>query len=196
MTGPGLAIEGRLLPLDEGRGTRGMVLFILTEALLFAVLFFAYFYLGQDQTRWPPQPPRLGKALVMLGVLLSSSGVLLTGEAALRGGSVRRARMAAVATLLLGAVFLAIQWSEYAERLKTLRPGDSAYGSIFYTLTSLHAAHVALGMLMLGFVAALPVRAFTTGPPHRPLRAVSLYWHFVDGVWVAIVALLYVEPRW
>jgi heme/copper-type cytochrome/quinol oxidase subunit 3 len=58
-----------------------------------------------------------------------------------------------------------------------------------------HGLHVTLGMLMLAFAACLPELEPARRPPHRPLHNAALYWHFVDLVWVVIVALLYVAPR-
>jgi heme/copper-type cytochrome/quinol oxidase subunit 3 len=190
-----LEVGGRKLPLDDRRGTTGMQLLILTEALLFVVLFFAYFYLGRDETAWPTLAPKLRLALVMLGLLAASSVVLWAGERALRRGRVRAARGALLGTIALGVLFLVVQGFEYAERLKRLRPTSDAYGSIFYTITSFHAAHLVVGLLALGFVAALPELEPTSRSPHRPLHNAALYWHFVDAVWLVIVGLLYVLPN-
>ena len=189
------ALQGPALRWDDRRGTAGMWLFIATEALLFVVLFFAYFYLGHDQPRWPPDAPRASKALAMLAVLLSSSAVLHFAERKQRAGRLGAARAAVLATIGLGLAFLSIQALEYAERLRSLRPTTSAYGSIFYTITSIHGAHVTLGLLMLGFVGLLGDLGSSDAPPHRALHNAGLYWHFVDAVWVVIVSVLYLLPR-
>jgi heme/copper-type cytochrome/quinol oxidase subunit 3 len=188
------ALQPLALPWDERRGSMGMALFIATEAFLFVALFFAYFYLGHYAPQWPPDPPKLALALVMLAVLLSSSAVLYAGEHAVQRGRPGAARAAIAVTLLLGAAFLGVQAYEYADRLRTLRPTTDAYGSIFYTITSIHALHVLLGLCMLAYVAVLPALR-PMRPPYRPLHNASLYWHFVDAVWVVIVALLYLLPR-
>lgn len=190
-----VTIEDRPLALDQGRGSAGMALFVLSEAALFACLFFAYFYLARDaRGDWPPQPPKLHLALPMLAVLVTSSVVLELGERAVRRREETVARWALAGTIALGGGFLVLQGFEYRERLRTLRPSTDAYGSIFYTITSLHGAHVLLGLGMLTFVALLPRLGPTLRSPHRPLRNAALYWHFVDAVWVVIVALLYVLP--
>jgi heme/copper-type cytochrome/quinol oxidase subunit 3 len=131
----------------------------------------------------------------MLAVLLSSSAALFAGERALRRGAPARARAAVWAAIALGAAFLGLQALEYGNRLRELRPTTDAYGSIFYTITGLHGTHVLLGIAMLAFVAALPALEPTSRPPYRPLHNASLYWHFVDAVWVVIVAVLYVLPN-
>lgn len=182
--------------IDDRRGTWAMVMFILTEATLFAMFFFAYYYLGHvSRGPWPPEPPKLTLALIMLGVLLTSSVVLHAGEQAEKAGAMGRARALVGLTILLGAGFIALQVIEYGNHLKELKPTTDAYGSIFYTITSFHGAHLLLGLLMLEYVLVLPQIGPGEKPPHRSLHNVSLYWHFVDFVWLIIVALLYVVPN-
>lgn len=181
--------------LDDRRGTAGMWLFILTEAALFLILFFCYFYLAQGGWRWPgEEPPRLRLAIPMLLVLWISSGVLHWGERQVQARRYGRARTSIAVTILLGLVFLAMQAAEYIGHLKTLTPQTNVYGSIFYTITTFHAAHLVIGLLMLGYVLTLP-RYEPAGPPHRPYHNAALYWHFVDFIWVWIVIFLYIGPN-
>jgi heme/copper-type cytochrome/quinol oxidase subunit 3 len=177
------------------RGSWGMLMFIVTETMLFVSLFFSYYYLGRLQPVWPPSAPKYGLALLMLVLLLSSSLVLYRGERAERRGHAGVARRWTGLTVAIGLVFLGIQALEYRDRLRVLKPTTDAYGSIFYTITSFHAAHVILGLLMLGYVLLLPEIGPASKPPHRPLFNASLYWHFVDAVWIVIVALLYLAPN-
>jgi cytochrome c oxidase subunit III len=187
----------RELPWDNRRGTVSMALFIATEAMLFVAMFFAYFYLGRAQPQWPMDPPpKLTLALIMLVVLLASSAILQWGENVSRRGRTGAARAALGVTILLGLVFVGLQVLEYRDHLRTLQPTTDAYGSIFYTITSIHGAHVLLGLSMLLYALILPRLEPTDRPPHRPLHNASLYWHFVDGVWIFIVALLYALPNW
>jgi len=184
------------LPLDDRRGSVGMLMFILTEASLFVMLFFSYFYLGRNHPLWPPDPPpALTLPLSMLAVLLTSSVVLHLGERGLQRGARGLARPAVAVTILLGLAFLALQALEYANKSQMLLPTTNAYGSIFYAITGVHGLHVVVGLLMLGYVLVLPALEPTARPPHQPLRVVSMYWHFVDLVWVCIVALVYVLPH-
>jgi cytochrome c oxidase subunit 3 len=182
--------------VDDRRGTWGMLLFILTEAALFLMLFFSYYYLGHiSRGPWPPEPPKLTLAVIMLGVLLTSSVVLRWGERRETEGRTYSARLAIAATVLLGLGFITLQALEYRNHLRTLKPTTDAYGSIFYTITSFHGAHLLLGLLMLTYVLVLPFIGPGEKPPHRSLHNASLYWHFVDFVWLVIVALLYVAPN-
>lgn len=180
------------LPLDETRGTGGMLLFILSEAILFACLFFSYFYLGRDEPRWPMHPPpKLTLATIMLGVLMVSSVVMYLGEEWARQGREGTARLAVVGTLLLGLIFVGLQALEYRNHLQELKPTTDAYGSIFYTITSFHGLHLLLGLGMLTYVLFLPSLEHADTPPHRALHNTALYWHFVDLVWVFIFAFFY-----
>ena len=183
------------LPEDEHRGTLGMALAIVTEALLFVCLFFSYFYVGHRHPHWPAHPPEIALALALLVILLASSATLHAAERQLKRGAHRAARLALVVTILLGLAFTAVQVVEFRQHLLTLQPRTDSYGSLFYAITSFHALHVAAGLLMLIFVACLP----TLEPPKAPrlpLHNVALYWHFVDAVWILVVTLLYVVPWW
>jgi heme/copper-type cytochrome/quinol oxidase subunit 3 len=177
------------------RGSWAMLMFIATEAMLFVCLFFSYYYLGHPLAKWPPEPPKYKLALVMLAVLVSSSLVLHEGEKADRRGESAAARGWTGLTVILGLLFIAIQVLEYRNHLQELQPTSDAYGSIFYTITSFHGAHLLLGLAMLAYVLVLPEIGPGRKPPHRPLHNASLYWHFVDVVWIFIVALLYVAPN-
>jgi heme/copper-type cytochrome/quinol oxidase subunit 3 len=79
--------------------------------------------------------------------------------------------------------------------LQHLTPRTNAYGSSFYTLTTLHGLHVVLGLLMLIWVLLVPRWEPVRFTPYRPYHNVALYWHFVDTVWIFIVAFLYVIPN-
>jgi heme/copper-type cytochrome/quinol oxidase subunit 3 len=183
---------------DEQRGTHAMSWLIVTEALLFVSLFFSYFMLASVNAHWPlDPPPKLKLALWMLAVLLASSGVLEVARHLRKRGHDAPSRAATVVAGLLGIGFLLIQSYEYRERLRVVKPTTDAYGSIFYTITSVHGLHVLLGVLMLLYVACLPHPGpGSDRPPHRPLHAATMYWHFVDAVWIVIVVLLYLLPKW
>ncbi|MGB7495005.1 MAG: cytochrome c oxidase subunit 3 [Candidatus Acidiferrum sp.] len=188
--------EEVVLAIDDQRGTVGMMLFIATEAFLFVLLFFSYFYLSRGNWRWTQEtPPKLPLAFVLLGILLASSGVVFWGEKQLKIGNEGRAKLALLGTILLGLVFIGVQVLEYIDHLKELSPRTDAYGSIFYTIVSFHAAHVIVGLLILIYVALLPQLEPAQRPPHRPYHNGAMYWHFVDLVWIWVVALLYVLPN-
>lgn len=183
-------------PLDDNRGTWGMLVTIATEATLFLCLFGAYFWLESNKNRWAiDEPPRLRYALIMLAVLISSSVVLHLGELQLKKQNYLAARMFLGLTILMGLGFLTLQSFEYREHWQTLTPYSDSYGSIFYTITSFHAAHVIVGLLILIYTLLLPRYCPALRSPYRPYHVASLYWHFVDIVWIVIVGLLYVMPN-
>lgn len=183
--------------LDAKRGSWGMLLFIATEATLFVLLFFAYYYIGHGHpTRWfHEEPPKLHYSLPMLGVLIVSSLVMHWGEKSVKQERYAAGRIAILVTLGLGIIFLVLTYLEYAEHLQHLTPRSDAYGSIFYTITSLHGLHLVLGMLMLTWVLLLPKWEPRLRTPHRPYHNAAMYWHFVDTVWLFVVLILYVSPN-
>ncbi len=183
--------------VDDKLGTWGMALFITTEAMLFVMLFFAYYYVEKGQNRWNfEEPPKLHYSLPVLAVLLTSSVVLYWGEEQVKKQRYASGRRALIGPILLGFVFLTLSFFEFSEHLLHLTPRTDSYGSIFYTIVTLHLAHLTVGMLMLFWVLFVVGRwAPAQHSPHRPYHNAALYWHFVDTVWVVIIALLYVWGR-
>lgn len=172
----------------------GMVFFIITEATLFAYLFFSYYYLGSRHARWPESgAPELKLALVNTVILLTSSVPMWLAERA-----VKRARVALfagllVAVLLMGISFLVIEATEWSHQSFAL--ATNAYSSLFYTITGFHFAHVTLGLLM---IVELLYRALVRRiDVRRPLavKNVAAYWHFVGVVWVVLFLTIYISPR-
>lgn len=196
--------NGTLARAAAAFGTRadvawwGMLVFLLDEGTLFATLIATYFFLAVPNASWPPpgiEKPSLPLPLLMTGTLLSSSAILIFGERGLARGNRLRYRLAVPLTVLLGLTFLGMQISEYAEKLKSFGPTGSTYGSIFFTITGLHGAHVAFGTLFLLWALTCELRG-AAKHPSAAISNASLYWHFVDGVWLVIVFSLYISPRW
>lgn len=184
------------LPVDQRRGIWGMWCAIATEAMLFMCMFGAYYYLGSNKDRWATENPSpLHYPLILLAILLSSSFVLAWGEKQVKLERFGAAALALWITVALGFIFLGVQGFEYRSHWAELAPYSNSYGSIFYTITSLHAAHVIVGLLMLIYVGVLPRFAKAFRSPHQAYETIALYWHFVDVVWIFIVALLYVMPH-
>jgi heme/copper-type cytochrome/quinol oxidase subunit 3 len=189
----------RRLPLD-GTGTHvpgayGMMLLILTEASLFGYLLFSYFYLASmARGPWPPAGlPELRLALPNTGILLLSSGTMWWAESGIRLGRAGRLLGGLIPTLALGGVFLGIQVVEY--RHQTFGPSTDAYGSLFFTITGFHGAHVAVGLLMIAVVALRTGLGHFSASRHLAVTNVAWYWHFVDAVWLAVFTSLYLSPR-
>ncbi|HEX5042503.1 MAG TPA: cytochrome c oxidase subunit 3 [Candidatus Polarisedimenticolaceae bacterium] len=181
---------------DRSRGTAGMALFITTEAALFGLLFLSALYLSGGHLTWPGhEPPRLRLVIPMTALLLASSLVLYRGERAAERGRRGRAFLALWSSVGLGVLFLVLQVFETRDHLRHLSPSSNAYGSIFYATTGFHGLHLIVGLLMLAYAGVLGRTEPTERPPHRPYRNAALYWHFVDAVWIVILAVLYLPPN-
>lgn len=203
MTALPAPVQDRLLPAAEHpRATVdwwGMAWFCATEATLFACLLASYFYLGVSNPQWPPAgipDPKLQLPLVMTLLLVSSSVVIHLGEKALKAGGHARFRAALAVTMLLGIGFLSLQAMEYLDKLKHESPAEHAYVALFFATTGLHGAHVAFGILTWGYIALRELRGHFDARHHVAVKNVSLYWHTVDAIWLAILLVLYISPRW
>lgn len=181
------------------QGLLGMVIFIGSEVMIFASLFTAYFMVRYNiaEDSWPPlnsDGERFELPKIITGVntliLVFSSFTIWYAEHSLKHGDRKGLVRGLGLTLLLGATFLIIQINEYIHLGFT--PADKAFGSVFYTLTGFHGAHVAVGLTILSFcfVRAVKARDFTA-QRMTPLAAGSIYWHFVDVVWVLLYVLVY-----
>jgi len=181
----------------SSRGRVGMVCLIVAEASLFAVFVVAYlFYLGKSLTG--PFPSDVLSVPVLGTVcLLSSSVTVAVGARALARGGVGRCGTWLLVTVLLGAVFLAgtaAEWSQLIMR-EGLTVSTNLFGTTYYALVGLHASHVVVGLVMLALITV-----FAWSRALRPVHAervelVSWYWHFVDGVWVVVLTVVYVIGR-
>lgn len=185
----------------EGHGVQsvawwGMVCVLVTEGAFFAYLLVSYFYLASTSTNAFPTKgaPALGLVLVNTALLLASSATLEVGKRAVRDGRNARAAFGTLATTLLGVTFLALQVLEYTRR--TSRPSDDAYASLFFTITGFHGLHVLVGVIMLTVLLVRMRRRDFTPAHHTAVTNVTMYWHFVDVVWLAVFTSLYLSPRW
>ena len=184
------------LPIDQHRGEWAMWCVIATELMLFVCMFGSYYYLGTNKDRWAvDMPPSLKYPFFLFAILLASSFVLERGKALVERRAFGAARAALWITVAIGIGFMIVQSFEYASHWRHLTPYSDSYGSIFYAITALHGLHVIAGLLLLTYVGVLPRYGDTLRSPHRPYQTVTLYWHFVDFVWIWIVLLLYVLPH-
>ena len=178
-----------------GTSIWGMYCLIATEGILFAYLIFTYAYLGsQGLGRWPPDgPPSLTLAIPATILLLGSSFVLEWAKRRSRDGHQTSGRIGLGVTFLMGFGFLALSLKEWSDKPFGLT--DSSYSSIYFLLTGTHLAHVVLGLtaLLVLLVWSLTGKVGAGHEQHRALA--TLYWHFVDGVWVFVFITIYVSPR-
>ncbi|MBM3666117.1 MAG: heme-copper oxidase subunit III [Actinobacteria bacterium] len=178
------------------RQTLGILLFIITETMLFGAFFASYFFLRvvANEGPWPPEPFELPVLIAGFNtaILVSSSFTMHWALESIRAGNHRGLKMGLVSTFLLGATFLFIQLNEYVHIGFSAR--DDAFGSIFYGLTGLHGAHVFIGLTLLAIAS---VRAFRGhyGPAakdHLGVEVPGIYWHFVDVMWIIVFVTVYI----
>ena len=175
-------------------GWWGMACLVVTESAFFAYLLFSYFYLASIASNpWPSEVPRLGLPLVNTAILLASSVAVVSAERGIRAGNIARLRIGVAMAIGLGILFVALQAVEYGREKAS--PTHDAYGSLFYTITGFHGAHVFVGLVMLSVVLIRALRGHFAKGRHEATSNVALYWHFVDAVWLAVFTSLYVTPH-
>jgi cytochrome c oxidase subunit I+III len=175
-------------------GWWGMAAVVITEGAFFAYLLFSYFYLASISSNpWPSDVPGFGLPLVNTLILLVSSGVVVWADRGARAGNTGRLTAGLAGAIALGVLFLVLQGVEYSREQASFT--KDAYGSLFYTITSFHGAHVFVGLLMLTVVLVRALRGhFATGRAEA-VSNVAMYWHFVDAVWLAVFTSLYITPH-
>ena len=170
----------------------GMLLFIISEIMVFGAFFTAYFFIRIVQgNEWPAEGTHLPVAIagVNTAILLSSSLTMHWAQTSIKNGNRLGLKAGMVATFVLGLTFLFIQINEYVHI--GFAPHDSAQGSVFYGLTGLHGAHVAIGLLLLGMVTVRAFRGHFSPESHAGLEIPGIYWHFVDVMWIVVYATVY-----
>jgi cytochrome o ubiquinol oxidase subunit 3 len=172
----------------------GFWLFILSDIVLFSALFATYAVLAGNTAGGPAGPAlfNLDNVFIETACLLFSS--YTAGLGALSAERQRRGRFIvfAAVTFALGAVFLAIELSEFAAMIdRGAGPSRSAFLSVFFTLVGTHGAHVAGGLLWLAFMMVQTVAKGLRPMILRRLLCFSLFWHALDIVWVGVLTLVY-----
>jgi len=207
--GSGLHFSDLGTPLAGGRspsnpknedltpGPVGMACLIIAEAAIFVIFVVAYlFYLGKSATG--PQPKDVLDFPLFMSICLFASSATITFAV----GALRRERLGVfrawwAATLALAAAFLAgtaLEWKRLiVEEGLTVR--TNLFGTTYYSLVGLHAFHVLVGALLLSLVLALALAGKVAREHAERTHVLSLYWHFVDGVWAVVLLVVYVIGR-
>jgi cytochrome c oxidase subunit 3 len=179
------------------RGIVGMACLIVAESAIFLIFVVAYiYYIGKSLSG--PLPVQV-LDLPILGTvcLLSSSFTVHFAVSALRKNDIRNCTLGLAATVLLGAVFLMTTAREWYHLIHdfglTIR--TNLFGTTFYSLVGLHATHVVIGVIMLTVALSLSLSGRVEQEHAERLEVLSLYWHFVDGVWVVVFLVVYVLGR-
>lgn len=172
----------------------GFWLYLMTDIILFASLFATYMVLRPSTAGGPSAADLLdpGYALIETIVLLTSSFTCGIAILALRFKYVRIAVAALGVTMLLGGIFLGLELSEFAELIRDGHTWQqSAFLSGFFTLVATHGLHITFGLLWAGVMASYVWKRGSTANSVRKLTLFSLFWHFLDLVWIFIFTIVY-----
>lgn len=173
-------------------GRIGMWVFLATDVMGFAGLLLAYAMLRVRAGAWPDPATRFDRPLAaaLTFILLFSGGTMTAAVAAAREGRERAARVLTALTAVCGFFFLAGQAIEFQALATTRHVGLTAdhAAALFYVITAYHGLHVLVGV---GLLATTSARARADG---ATLQVISLYWQFVDVVWLVIFTALYLLP--
>ena len=173
----------------------GMLLFIISEIMVFGAFFTAYFFIRlvvEGDGWFPFDGNELPVAIAGMNtaILLSSSLTMHWAQLSIKNGNRFGLKAGMLLTSLLGATFLIIQINEYVNI--GFSPQDHAQGTIFYGLTGLHGAHVAIGLTLLIFVTVRAFRGHFSPESHHGVEIPGIYWHFVDVMWIVVYTTIYI----
>jgi len=185
----------------------GMLLFITSEIMFFAGLFAAYFSTranyhetnaaGKLVQVWPPAQWEhilnpFSLILVATVILILSSVTCRMAVWAIRRDDRRGFLRNIGFTFILGIAFLLLQAYDYSLLFEEgLKMGSGPFGTTYFTLTGFHGAHVFGGVIMLGVMLYRGMSGQFSARHHDAVEAASLYWHFVDVVWIILFSILY-----
>jgi cytochrome c oxidase subunit 3/cytochrome o ubiquinol oxidase subunit 3 len=179
------------------RGVVGMLCLILAEAAIFLIFVVAYIYYIGKSLNGPTPKDVLELPIFSSICLLSSSITVHFAGSSLHHGKRSMTSLWLAATVLLGSIFLgatALEWYKliYHDGL-TIQ--TNLFGTTFYSLVGLHASHVIIGLFMLTLALIFSLTGSLTTRHSSRLEVLSLYWHFVDAVWVVVFLVVYVIGR-
>lgn len=183
-------------------GMLGFILFLASEVMFFGGLFAAYFIARADSPVWPPELSAAQEAagvelhlefalpFIATCLLVLSSVTIQLGVWAIQKGDRSALIRWLIISITLGLVFLTMQMYDYSQL--PFSSGDTIYGTTFYTLTGFHGAHVAGGVVFMLVILVRSMGGQFSASRHEAVEACSFYWHFVDVVWIALFATLYI----
>jgi cytochrome c oxidase subunit 3 len=192
-------------------GMMGMYIFLASEVMFFGSLFATYFYMFGSHLTWPPHAPTTSEfyvtpwpATLSLNpldyiptintvILLSSAVTCHFASDGIAIGNRRRFFMLWTATIILGLLFEFGQLYEFIAAFgRGLTLTANTFASTFFVMTGFHGAHVLGGLILLTIILIRAARGQFSRQNHVGVAAVTLYWHFVDVVWIFLFGILYV----
>ena len=182
---------------QPSKGRVGMICLIVAESAIFTSFVVAYlYYLGRDLSG--PTPKQVLELPILNTIcLLSSSATITFALWALARGSIKGFGAWWLATILLGGYFLFGTWLEWKNLIfnKGLSIQTNLFGTTFYSLVGLHAFHVVLGLIALLIVMLLTIAGAVKREHTERAEILSIYWHFVDGIWIVVFTVVYLIGR-
>ena len=182
-------------------GMMGMYIFLASEVMFFGSLFAMYFYLYGSHGQWPPLAPSSKPEyyvswfpipLINTVILLSSGVTCHFAADAIAHDNRRRFFILQIATIVLGFGFEFGQLYEFINAFgRGLNLTANNFASAFFTMTGFHGAHVLGGLILLILILYRAARGQFSSQHHVGVAAVTLYWHFVDVVWIFLFGILY-----
>lgn len=176
----------------------GMILFIVSEAMLFFSFFWAFFHSSLSPTMelgniWPPKGIQalnpFHVPLLNTFVLVNSGAFVTWAHHSLLAGYRKQTINALIYTIVLALFFTGLQGFEYINASFTI--SDSVYGSVFYMTTGLHGSHVLIGSLFLIVCLIRVIKHHFSPKYHVGMECAIWYWHFVDAVWIFVYLFIY-----
>lgn len=176
----------------------GMILFIVSEIMLFFGVFWAFAHSSLAPTIdiagvWPPRGIEVldpfGIPFLNTLILLTSGASVTWAHYAILLGSNVQTQRGLIVTIILASIFTAFQAFEYVSAGFTI--SDSVYGSCFYLLTGLHGAHVIVGTVFLAVCLVRTYLGQLRPDHHLGFELAAMYWHFVDVVWLLLFIVVY-----
>ena len=179
------------------RGKVGMACLIIAESAIFTIFVVAYlYYIGKSLTG--PTPREVLESPIFFTVcLLSSSLTIHLASKLLERGKHGAFLALWFLTIVLGALFMygtAREWHRLIYE-HGLTISTNLFGTTYYSLVGLHATHVTVGLLMLTIVLLFGLAGRVGREQSARIDVLSMYWHFVDAVWVVVFTVVYVVGR-
>ena len=198
MAAASVAVPPSEMPLSpELRGRVGMWCLIAAESAIFSIFVVAYLYYTGKSLNGPTPAQVLHVPVLNSICLFSSSFTIVMAEKAIERGKVRLFGTWWLLTIVLGAIFIlgtAREWYGLIYR-DGLTISSSLFGTTFYSLVGLHASHVIVGLTGLTIIMVLTSLGHVKQEHGKRVGVFAMYWHFVDGVWVVVLTVVYFIAR-
>jgi heme/copper-type cytochrome/quinol oxidase subunit 3 len=170
------------------------MLLVISEASIFAYLFFTYFYFSVQPTALcvPGGAPSFLYSAPQTVIMLIGRAAAWWANLSASRGEMPRVMLATAAMIVAAAIFIALQFLEWHSEPFTL--ATSTYSSIYFTIGGFHLAHVVVGLLMFAVLLVWTALGYFDAARHVPITVGMLYWYFLAAVWLAVFFVLYITP--